>query len=183
MQNDPEILAATLSPGLGLKATYRLKKKDGTNTSLDENCPAPIHNDLRKAFKRLNVHLAVISEIIPHDEIKNIEKPKHGLLDSFSCTSFELLDKQTGVKLVGERKLSTGKHLGLKTPPTKWNDKKHKYAFLSDLTDALEEIKAEIIQYLFHGKKAPDVQQTLPGMEVDQDGNFTQDFIDEIGEE
>lgn len=152
------IKKASLSSGMGLNVIYTQKEKDGTITEITRSCSSPVHEDMTKQFDKLNIYLGVISEFIPHDDIENIENPKHDLLETFKVKEFEIVDSDSGVKISGSHRLSTGKKLSLKTPAIKWNDKKP-YWFSSDLATVIEGCKHEIIQYLFHGKRAPELQQ------------------------
>lgn len=154
------IKKASLSGGLGLKVCYTQPEKDGSISKFDRECSSPVHEDLTKAFAKLNIHLGVISEIIPEAEIDDIEVPCHELLDSFHVQEFEITEHDSGVKLAGGRELSTGKHLSLKTPAVKWGAKKP-YRFAGDLAACIETCKDEILQYLFKGKRAPEAQQEI----------------------
>ena len=48
-----------MKDGMFLNVEYNELQKDGTN-NVKKDCTAPIHADLRSAFRKLNVHLALL---------------------------------------------------------------------------------------------------------------------------
>lgn len=166
------IKKVSISSGFGLKVAYTQKEADGSLTSINRDCSSPVHDDMTDAFDKLSVHLGCISDFIDPDDINNIEKPKHAMLNDFKVRGIDIEDDDTGVRLEGTKKLKSGKKLSLKTPTVKWGDKKP-YDYAGNLSEIVESIKYEVDQYLFHAKHAPDQQLKL----FDENGN------PEIGDE
>ncbi len=117
---------------------------------------------------KFNIHLGLISEFIKPDEVADIDRPEHELLDSFRVKEFEIDGDDAGVKIAGTRKLSTGKKLAIKTPAVKWADKKP-YEYSGPLAEIVERVKLEVSAYLFQGKHAPESSQL--GIDFPDQGN------------
>lgn len=156
------IKSAVLTGGYGLRITHTMKEKDGSITETTQDRSSPVHDDLRNAFNRFNVHIALIAEQIPKDSITDIEKPEHEMLEDFKVSAFEIVGDDEGVKLKGSRKLSTGKTMPLAPPSVKWEERESKsYLYSDTLAESVEMAKHEINAYL-DGKHAPEAQQQLP---------------------
>lgn len=153
-----KIKKVQLVPGGALKIEYSIREKDGTYSGIVKDCGAPAHEDLLDAFNRCNVHLAIISEYIPADGIEDIEAPQHELLEHFKVKQISISGDDEGISLAGTRKLRKGS-LSIATPIIKWGDKKP-YEYEGELSEAVEQLKAETLLYL-DGKKAPDAQVAL----------------------
>jgi hypothetical protein len=132
-----------------------------------------VHDDMKLAFKKLNVHLAVICEEISSNDIdidnlpdiaddtlKGKEKTLARRIDSFAVSAFKIdgTGENEGVTLIGTKRLSTGDYLKLEAPKVKWSES---YDFINELMADVSECKNEVEAYM-NGKTAPKmVQQEL----------------------
>lgn len=147
-----DIRKAKIKNELFLEVEYSEMIKDGTNT-VKKDCTAPIHNDLKAAFQKLDVHLTGISEQYKED----------GTLDNenVTCKGFSIGGDGEGVILFGFRKLSTGKALNFLSPFHKWDAETVGYEDSDGLRAAISVCKSEVSKYLFEGKHQPDAQGKL----------------------
>ena len=121
-------------------------KRDGENT---------VHDDLKKAFEKLNPHLGLLAEMIK-TKVDNLEDLSPEIHRDFSVTGFT--DSGDGVVLTGTKMLSRGKVLNITTPIERWEDSDYQY--ISELAEAIEACKYEAEEYL-NGKMAPPQQQEM----------------------
>lgn len=154
--------------------------KNRINTSSD----APIHDDLRNAFKKLTPHFAFISEEVKDEKLieKAIKNPEKFLIDKdetkdqtffkFRVSGFEITEKDgyEKITITGAKQLETHNEITFSLPQVGLGDDKYKYYL--ELQDAVEELKHEVVAYM-QGKSAPKAQTEM----FDED-----DFGDE-GEE
>lgn len=147
-----DIKKAKIKNELFLEVEYSEMIKDGTNT-VKKDCTAPIHNDLKAAFQKLDVHLTGISEQYKED----------GILDNenVTCKGFSIGGDGEGVILFGSRKLSTGKRLNFLSPYHEWDAESVEYEGFDDLRAAIAKCKSEVSKYLFDGKHQPDAQMKM----------------------
>ncbi|RPE05519.1 hypothetical protein EGT74_24350 [Chitinophaga lutea] len=163
-----KIKKVALVTGGALKVEYTIREKDGTYSGVTKDCGAPAHDDLIDAFRRMDIHLAIISEYLPADQVDDIESADLDMIrELFRVKQVSISGDDEGVSIAGSRKLSKGS-LSLASPTIKWGDKKP-YLFEGDLAEAVEQLKSETLLYL-DGKKAPDAQTAI-------------DFPDEVATE
>lgn len=175
---------AKIKDNLFLEVEYSEQAEDGTNT-VKKDCSAPVHDDLKKAFKKLNIHLALLCEQVIEPSkggisvTKGLEAENAILLDpdedfAFTKDGWQLISKMAckgftiggsgdneGVTLIGTRTLSNDKALNLVSPFTKWEEDYNPYSYSSELSQIIEECKHEVKEYLFNGKHQPDAQMSL----------------------
>lgn len=147
-----EIKKAKIKNELFLEVEYSEMIKDGTNT-VKKDCTAPVHNDLKSAFQKLDVHLTGISH----------QYNSEGELDfeNVTCTGFSIGGNGEGVKLFGTRKLDPGGAFNFLSPFHKWDGDTVEYDGSDGLRAAVSLCKAEVTKYLFEGKHQPDAQIKL----------------------
>ncbi len=125
-----------------------------------------IHDDLKSAFAKLTPHLALIAEMVDDVDSTRFDKFISGVITDdtlaemfkyFKVTGFSIggSGESEGVTLIGQKELTTSKILNITTPFTKWDDGDYKY--VSELAEAIESCKHEVIEYL-NGKMAPPAQ-------------------------
>lgn len=160
-----------------------------TTDSIYRKSAVPVHEDMKIAFRDLNVHLAVICEEIHPDDIPNIDNlpvldPDTDLTDDdqdplalklsrFSVSSFRIVGngENEGVILTGQKRLSTGDHIKIETPVARYQGE---YAFVNELHVAIFNLVEEIEQYM-NGKQAPPRQTEMDFSEGIQDAEFEND--------
>lgn len=154
------IKKASLKDDLFLTVEYQEKVTDGTN-KVKKECTAPVHDDLKACFRRLDIHLARMAD----------QYNEESLLDehAISCKGFSIggSDESEGVTLSGGRVLENGKYMNITTPFYKYADS-DSYAYLDELGEIIEATTSEVKQYLFEGKHQPDKQLSLFDQEHDQ---------------
>lgn len=187
------IKKASIKDGMFLNVEYSESMNDGFN-KVKKDCTAPIHDDLRRAFVKLNIHLALLCHqaiennkkaakafsvkinddeeevVINPDEEFRLDDYNLEVARSISCVGFSIGGDggHEGVTLIGSRTLANGKVLNLVSPFQKWSDDNYNYAHSFELSEIIEECKGEVAAYLFEGKHAPDKQMTLAFEEEEQ---------------
>lgn len=150
--------------------SYELIAGTGEGDLINRKGSAIVHDDMRIAFKKLNVHLAVICEEIEPLAISEIEEYENiepvivyepgSLMEKVSkyrVSGFKTGDEGEGyVILEGVKILSTDEHVSLKTPRVKWEGN---YSFLNELRVCIDDIITEVEAYM-NGKAAPKYKQT-----------------------
>lgn len=135
---------------------------------------APIHSDLRNAFRALIPHFAFICEDITEDLARtaiesniDYEDESENPLKRFSVVGFSMggSGDSEGVTISGSKSLESGKVVNFNTPFIKWEDY---YVFSSELIDAVDVLKSEVYEYL-EGKQAPKMQQSMTFMGDEED--------------
>lgn len=184
MANNITITKAKIKDSLFPTVDYSEQVKDGTN-DVSKSCTAPIHDDMRLAFRALNVHLALLCEqVIENKKAKAAvvlfsgediedEEPETFKLDdanreialTIRCTGFTIGNNLDGVTLVGRRELATGKTLNLVSPYMKWDDD---YQHAENVQQIIERCQYEVYEYLFNDKHQPDTQLSLEFKEADE---------------
>lgn len=179
------IKKAKIKDSLFLEVEYSEQQEDGVN-SVKKDCTAPVHDDLKLAFKKLNIHLALLCHQVNTatgkgaiNILKAFEEEVTHQLDpeqeyTFTAAGWEIVKAHycsgftiggsgdnEGVVLVGKRELSNGKTLNLVSPFHKWEEDAYPYAYISELGQIIEECKHEVHAYLFEGKHQPDAQLSL----------------------
>lgn len=140
------------------------KKKNGklTSTISGEKFDQPAHADFIQAMEKLKPHFALICEQLQENDINWMNLQSENLLP-FTVNGFHLKDnKVAGVVIVGSKKLSNEKVLGLNSPYVKLEDESEKaYPFLKELNQILKEVAKEADAYLMDGKFAKDPQSSM----------------------
>jgi len=155
-----EIVKAKLKKGITLIATYRHSLPGGSSTVHTVECKRDAHDDLRRTFSVLAVHLAHLCE----------QYEKHGEITKLvACRGFSLRgeDENEGFVLTGYRKLESGMALNFNAPFTKFSDEK--YGAIDALYTDIERCKDEIMLALFENKYQPDGQMSLFDTSDDDD--------------
>ena len=136
-----KIKKASIKEGLFLDAEYERMVEENPRT-VGEKSKAPIHDDLKNAFKKLDEHLCILCEQFnsygDHD------------LENVSARGFVIggSGDSEGVVLLGGRSL-TGGYMNISSPFTKWESD---YDHIGDLGEIIEECKHEVYLYLFENK-------------------------------
>ncbi len=171
-----EIKKAKIVSSYNLTYNYK-QKEDNFENEISTKSDAPIHNDLRNAFRKLTPHLAYICELITKDkaeELINIMQTDYSLddekdnyndelaefLKKYQTDGFEVSgrDDKEGVKIFGVKLLDTMKSIILTTPKQVYSD--DDYPFGEQLAEVVEDCKNEVFEY-FKGKQAPNMQTEL----------------------
>lgn len=139
-----------------------------------------IEDDMRNAFARLNVHLAVIDDVYKHSGVQI------GDIDSMHNDELALLYTVTGIKikggeeneaviLIGNKYLSSGARMELESPKIAI-DSLSSYTWHNELREAVRMVREEVALYHF-GKYTPvkveepeeDPKQSKIGFDKEED--------------
>ncbi len=170
-----EIKKAKIVSSYNLTYNYT-QKEDNFENEISTKSDAPIHNDLRNAFRKLTPHLAYICELITKDKAEkliNLMEIDYSLDDTqenyndelaeffkkYQTDGFEVSgrDDKEGVKIFGVKLLDTMKSIALTTPKQIYNDD---YPFGDELAEVVEDCRNEVFEY-FKGKQAPNQQTEM----------------------
>lgn len=161
-----KIKKASIKDGLFLSGEYVETLPNHTKKDVKFSCTEPIHSDLKDAFDKLHVHLAVIC-----DQVKD---PKKGAFaqaefEGFFINGFTIggNDENEGVTISGRRDGRYGS-VNLNTPLTKFDSSE--YPFVSELGEQVEAAIYEVEQYLFNDKHAPQRQLEMEFPEAAGEG-------------
>lgn len=138
-------------------------KKGSKPAKCNEEHADPPHADLRKGFKSLNIHAAMIGEFVSPMKVSDIENVDEALAKDFNVTGFTLVgeDLEAGVILSARKTLKTGKTMGFNTPVQHFEDpSENPYPFCDNLVECIDTCKSELTKYL-EGKFAPDPQISM----------------------
>lgn len=157
-----EIVSATLRGGLFCSYVYNHNLGNEITNEAKIKSDLPVHADMKKAFAKLNAHLAVVCEEVEPssiDDIDTIADDEDETIDRFTVQSVDIVGDMgnDGVVLSGYKRLKSGDTLQLKAPKIKFGSS---YPFIGDLTIHVYDLIDEVGQYM-KGKRAPEVQQDL----------------------
>jgi hypothetical protein len=119
--------------------------------------PDEVHPDLKEVFKRLAVHMALVTEYIqdPLIQLNHLKEPYdtqsgHQLFEPFSCrhVSRNWKEQRPGVVLSGVRKLKNKRVVSINTPFVETDPDKSSYPLIQQLLDLLNLLDDEVFQYL-----------------------------------
>lgn len=150
-----------------------LQTIDNVTNSHNTSSDAPIHDDLRAAFKGLIPHYAFISKEITEKKMQQYINDKLSNEDEmflmYNVNSFSIggSGDSEGVTLTGTKQVQLGV-INFSTPFLKWEDE---YKFIDELIEAVELVKSEVHEYL-NGKQAPKAQQEMSFEDFDTDEVF-----------
>lgn len=147
-----QLKKAKIKDSLFLEVEYSESIADGTNT-VKKDCTAPVHDDLKNAFSKLDDHLCGLC--YQYNSISELD------IENTKAKGFTIggSGDNEGVVLIGSRDLDDGSVLNLVSPFKKWDSD---YEEISELSEAIETCKHEVKLYLFEAKHKPEAQQELP---------------------
>ena len=154
---DPVIRKAKITDKLFLHAAWDQEMPGHANKSFDLDSTVPVHQDLKDAFSKLNIHLGMMSDYIPWpknaQDLAAIEAPT-----DFYCRSFSIggSGEAEGVTLSGSKDGYLG-NININTPFQRFVNTE--YRFMGELSAIIQECITEVEQYIFHGKKAATMEQ------------------------
>ena len=166
-QGKVEVTKAKLKKGIKLEADYLHTLPDGTINNHSVKCKHEAHDDLRRAFKVLGVHLGYVAE--------QFDKKGEMKTEEVFCRSWSIRgeDENEGITLSGYRLLSNGKAFNFNAPFLKYES--DDYQAMDALLEDVEKCKNEVILALFENKKLPDNQMSLFPEHEEDDENEEND--------
>lgn len=158
LENLLKIRKATIKDELFLYVEYNQELVKHRKNDIKLTCNRPVHQDLKDAFQKLHVHLAIISD-------QNVKVPKKKDLEETEFEGFYVKgftiggnEEHEGVTLTGnfEGKYGT---VNLNSPFTKWTNED--YPFINELSLLIDNCIHEVKEYILNGKQAPDQQLSM----------------------
>jgi hypothetical protein len=144
------------------------ESREGGVDKISKECGETVHQDMVDAFRKLDVHVAIICEQVVEQDDFVSEDDRFSDADkkistAIWCTGYSIggEDEHEGVTLIGRRDLTSGKALNLVAPFTKWDDEHNQYTYGYELKNLISACNREVKAYLFEGKYAPDPQMEL----------------------
>lgn len=136
------------------RASVQFKETAGDEiNSVNKDCGAVIHKDLLAALNKLKVHLVVLTEQPEASKVtlSTINDFDLTQLDNYTITGYVVggTDEHSGVTIIGQKLLKSGKVLNLISPFTKYEDE---YDFSEELGQDIEMCNYEVKEYLFNDK-------------------------------
>jgi len=160
--------------GYGLDLTIEGVDKAGAVVNGTDKYRGLIHSDLKKAFDRLRIHLAMIPGFVSPSLVEDIASPDPAFFEKFFIHAFSIggdVDTR-GITLSGHWITYRGKALNYHTPFELFDTAPEaRYVFMDDLQAALLDLKREIELYL--GGKRGEAAKPKP---VEKDPNQTELF-------
>ncbi len=137
--------------GFGLVLAFGATDRAGARQTGDDKFFGLIHSDLRTAWDRLKIHMAMIPGLVPVGAVEDIAKPKMELFDKFFIHAFSIGGDEDaqGITLSGHWITYRGKALNFHTPFELFETAPEaRYVYMDDLIAALLNLKEEIELYL-----------------------------------
>ena len=165
-----EILIKKAGITSGLFLSYEFEQNDSNAKNNNKTkSDAPIHDDLKKAFRMLIPHFCFICEEITDEVLiqKAIDSYDEYLLDKetslhpeffkYYVTDFSLNGKGDSqkIKISGTKYLEIFSSISFTAPEIILDSTKYK--FIDDLIEVVELLKSEVLAYM-EGKQAPKQQ-------------------------
>lgn len=154
MKHGVKFKSATIKNDLFLSVKYDEELPGHSKNKLSNDCTVPVHEDLKVTFQKLHRHLALLCSLRDLPQKKQFYKTD---FEEFTVSGFSVggNDDSSGVTVNGSMEGAYGT-VNLSTPFTKYVG--DDYPFLSELGQDILACEFEIDQYLFKGKRAPEVQ-------------------------
>lgn len=150
-----------LKDGEKVEISYKEILADKSHSTTSKECDTPPHPDFKQSVESLRLHLAILTDYITEKEVKK----NQGELENFVASGYSVggnEDDGIGYTIKGYRKTIRGGTVTLNTPFTKAEaGDEFKYSLMEQLEKAIAAIEAEVIEYLFNGKRASEPQQKL----------------------
>ena len=126
------------------------------------NCENLCHADFVKSVKRLNHHIAVLTDKITTDDFENNEK----IDEIMVARSYSLSGSEDELRIIlkGYQKTKRGGTFQINTPVLyleQDEDDDNTYLLLDDLKEKIKRIEMESRLYIFEGKQFEDPQLSL----------------------
>lgn len=157
-----------------LEGNYLKLKLEDVKSDSSSKYKQWVHDDLQKAFQRLNFHLALTCEqahemvsvspvdedIVPVPSLQTFNQVNERIVLNCRCTGFVIYGANEGVQLIGERRIDWCTELiGLVSPKIGFHIPQDKYKYISDLCDAIENCKYEISLFLDGKVGEPETEE------------------------
>lgn len=154
-----------IKKGQGLSLTLE-RSEGGDPMTASENHKGLIHPDLKAAFNRLRIHLAILCGYVKPSAVEDIIKPPEKLFENFHVHAYSIGgdDNNSGIVISGHHIVhGSGLSVTLNTPFTRFDiDPKSRYIYMDDVRAAVTVVEGEVHEYLTgkRGKEPGTENQT-----------------------
>lgn len=170
-----------------LNYSFEKLKAPGKGTKEKAIGPDIVHSDLMEAFKRLNVHLAVIDDAFKSKMKKKDTRLEdlaadHEVVELYDVSGFEIKGKEEDEKviLIGTKYVSLGGRMDIKSIPV--NMGLTTYKFYNELKADMDFVRMEVEEYR-NGKCTPvledDIDPSQTRMQFEQPEGAAADLHDD----
>lgn len=158
------IKKAKIKDDLFLEVEYSEDLPGHSRKDVKETITIPVHDDMKEAFQRLHVHLALLCD---ETKLKKGEDVQQAVIPDFFVRGFSVSgnDENEGVTISGYKEGKYGT-VNLNTPFTKYES--DDYPHISELGLDMNQAVHEVELYLFEGKRAPERQLAMEFGEDDE---------------
>lgn len=140
-----------IKKGQGLSLSLE-RSEGGDPMTATEIHKGLIHADLKSAFNRLRIHLAILCGYVKPSAVDDIIKPAEKLMENFHVHAYSIGgdDNNSGIVISGHHIVpGSGMAVTLNTPFTRFDiDPKSRYVYMDDVRAAVTVIESEIQEYL-----------------------------------
>lgn len=128
---------------------------------------AIVQKEIQEGFKKLAIHLAIMSGYLKASDVEDIAAPDEKLSENFHVSQFSIGGDEeegtSGVILSGKKIITGGRAQNFNTPFYRFEEgEASRYAYMDDLQAILRNLETEIIAYKKGEKRGTPVQQELP---------------------
>jgi len=148
------IKKAKIKDDLFLEGEYNEDLPGHSKKNTKFSCTVPVHDDLKTAFQKLHIHLAILCDEVTAPKKKDFNQAD---FEAFTARGFSIggSDDNEGVTISGAKEGKYGL-VNLNTPFTKYAESE--YPFINELGLDMQTAIYEVDQYLFNDKRAPEKQ-------------------------
>lgn len=157
-QDEVKIYKVHIHEDDALRVEWKTSKED---TQKQDEYNVKFHNimhaDLKTIFKKLAVHIALVTEYVEQPQIKanNIKEPYdtqsgHALFAPFECRHYSRnwSEAREGIVLSGVRRLKSKRVVSLSTPFLEMDPAKCDYPYIELLLNIVTEFEDEVFKYI-----------------------------------
>ena len=161
--NNVKIKKAKIKDNMFLETEYVEMLPNSSKKDAKVSLTIPVHQDMKDAFAKLHVHLAILCDEVKTPSKKDLRTAEY---EGFGVRGFSIggSDEYEGVTISGLKEGTYG-IVNLNTPFTKFSS--DDYPFTSQLGEDIERCIYEVTEYLFNSKRAPEAQLEIEFEEAD----------------
>lgn len=146
--------------------SYQVTDGIGLGNDINVKGKGIVMDDMKDAFQKFNVHMAVIDDCFKHSDIEIADVDTmhdHDLAFLFTCTGFKMkgAGDNESVILVGTKYVSGGGRIALETPRI-YLDEGSSYKWYNELKTAVDRARLEVELYLGGKYIEPETDEEKP---------------------
>ena len=182
--SEAKVLKAEIKDWLFLSGKISEELRGHSKKDSSFNCTVPVHDDLKTAFGKLNIHLALLCDQLAMPTKKAFAKLQVLMSEAkivegegknsdredpfFHVYSFSISGNEENEAIVISGYMEgTYGEVDLSNPPIKWDNTD--YPFSDQLSEDAQACIYEVKEYLFNEKRAPEKQLEMEFAEGEGD--------------